>query len=76
MYRFLEYNNELYITVKFGYKKARRFIKINDCYEYVGKHIALALPFFRAFSGPDATTSFYRKSKVNMLSTWMNSGNT
>ena len=75
MTQFIDYSDDVSVKIDFGSRPYRRFIDVNSCYDHVGESIALALPFFHALSGCDSTTSFYRKSKVNLFNAWMNSSN-
>ena len=67
MVQFLEYSEDASVTIDFGSMPYRRSIDVNACYEHIGENIALALPFFHALSGCDSTTSFYKRSKVNLF---------
>ena len=73
MAQFLEYLEGASVTIDFGSMAYRRSIDVNACYEHIGESIALALPFFHAFSGYDSTTSFYKRSKVNLFNAWIDS---
>ena len=75
MSQFYAYNSDVSMYIEFVPKSTRRYIDINKCLSYIGENIAMALPFFHAFSGADATTSFYRKSKANIFTNWMKSSN-
>ena len=59
------------IWVDFGLGKNRKIYGINQIYEHLGEAVALALPFFHAFTGCDSTASIFMKSKKFWFELWM-----
>ena len=46
----LQYNEDVMLSVDYGTGNFRRFININNCYQYIGESNALALQFFHRSS--------------------------
>ena len=61
---------EVRIFVEFNTGKAMRTFDMNACYSMLGKAKCLALPFFHAFTGADATCAFYSHIKGMWWSNW------
>ena len=69
--QFQEYFAQPEIWIEFEHGVHQRFISIKEAFYDFGESFCLSIPFFYAFCGCDATTSFYRKTGSFMFQAWM-----
>ena len=72
MVQFLDATPELELFVDFNTSKNKKYVSINYYYLSLGKETCFGLPFFHCFTGADSTSSFFKRSKKEWYSHWMN----
>ena len=64
-------NGTEFINVNLGTGLDAKTYDVIQLRDMIGHHRSLALPFFHAFTGCDATSSFYRYGKCKFWDTWI-----
>ena len=59
--QFLDYNEQVNLSVDYGTGNFWRVININNCYQHIGESNALAIQFFHALSGCDSKSFIYKQ---------------
>ena len=72
MVYFLDVLPELELFVDFKTSGKRRLISVNSCFFSLGKEVSFGMPSFHCFTGADSTSSFFKLSKKEWYSHWMN----
>ena len=72
MKKFMDAMQDLMLIVEFNSSSSRRILSMNSSYIELGHEICSGMPFFHCFTGADSTTSFFKISKKDWFSHWMN----
>ena len=70
MEKLLECNSDIKMWVKFNSGVNEKLIDMNTTFKELGGEIAYGIMFFHCFSGCDATTAFFKKSKNVLFKSW------
>ena len=70
MKQFKEINDNVRINVDFNSSGIKRKISVNKIFDKLGEKLSMAVLFFHAFTGADATTSFFKISKKEWFASW------
>ena len=72
MKNFMDATQDFKQIVDFKSSSGRKILSMNSSYIELGDEICSGVPFFHCFTGADSTTSFFKISKKDWFSHWMN----